>query len=145
MNLENTIRKVSLGLAGLSLAANISCTSGQQDKLVGHEPTEPSAPAAEHLGGLGGNVVLRAEIPTTQQLDLSKARVLPLHYHKQFSEQDLYHYFRAEYPATKQVSFNKYKRRVFQLNNALNGNMVDLLKLPDLNGNRKVGSRNYFP
>ena len=86
-----------------------------------------------------------SEMHETQQLDLSKARVLKLHYHKQFSQQDLRHYFRAEYPATKHMSFSQYKRRVYQLNHALEGNMVDLLKLPDANENRKVGSRDYFP
>ena len=138
MSLENTIRKVSLSLAGLSLAASISCTSDRPDKLVGREYTEPAAPAVKQASP--GNAVL-----PEQRVDLSKVRVLPLHYHKQFSEQDLYHYFRAEYPATKHMSFSQYKRRVEKLNQALDGNMVDLLKLPDLNGNRKVGSRYYFP
>ncbi len=135
MSLENTIRKVSLSLAGLSLAASMSCGSNQQEKSYIHQP---SAPAVEQTS---------VESPAygKQPVSTDKPRVLKLHYHKQYSEQDIYHYFRAEYPATKNVSFSQYKRRVFQLNHALEGNMVDLLKLEDLNGNRKVGSRDYFP
>jgi hypothetical protein len=138
MNLENTIRKVSLSLAGLSLAASMSCTSDRPDKLVGREYTEPVAPAAEQVSP--GNAV-----HPEQRVDLSKVRVLSLHYHKQFSEQDLIHYFRAEYPATKHMSFNQYKTRVEKLNHAYDGNMVDWLKLPDANENKRVGSRDYFP
>lgn len=139
MNLENTIRKVSLGLAGLSLAASMSCSSNQQEKSYIHQSTAPAESAGERT------LISTPEGEKLISVENKPVKVLKLHYHKQYSEQDLYHYFRAEYPATKNMSFNQYKRRVFQLNHALEGNMVDILKLPDDNGNGRVGSRIYFP
>ena len=138
MNLENTIRKVSLSLAGLALAANISCGTSQREKdVTNYRPEAPVTSSVEQAGP--GNSVL-----SEQKYDISKARVLQLHHHRQFSQQDLRHYYRDEYPATKNISFNQYKRYVEKKNQVIEGNMVDLLKLPDLNGNRKVGSRDFL-
>lgn len=139
MNLENTIRKVSLSLAGLSLAASMSCSSNQQEKSYIHQSTAPAESAGERT------LISTPEGEKLISVENKPVKVLKLHYHKQYSEQDLYQYYLGERPANKTVSFNAYKKRFDRLNHVFEGTKVDFLKLEDLNGNGKVGSRYHFP
>lgn len=128
MNLESAVKKLSLGIASLAMVANISCSKPQHV-----ENTPVVSPVGQASVEGASSYVLE------QKVDLYKAKLLKLHYHKQYTTADLYRFYNEEKPASNHVRFRAYQRYFENLNNLNLGNKAEIVKLPDLNEDWKVG------